>query len=102
MNDKIKYINYDETLDIYRRMIDASDGGFEGGYVMKEVSLPPLISCKMIYIIHPLQISCHTLFSSSVLVIISMMVISALLLLLELISCIKTPIIGKHVLSCAN
>lgn len=31
MNDKIKYINYDETLDIYRRMIDASDGGFEGG-----------------------------------------------------------------------
>lgn len=31
MNNQIKYIDYDETLDIYRRMIDASDGGFEGG-----------------------------------------------------------------------
>ena len=30
MNNQIKYIDYDETLDIYRRMIDASDGGFEG------------------------------------------------------------------------
>lgn len=30
MNDEIKYINYDEMLDIYNRMIDASDGGFEG------------------------------------------------------------------------
>ena len=30
MSNQIKYIDYDETLDIYRRMIDASDGGFEG------------------------------------------------------------------------
>lgn len=30
MNNQIKYIDYDETLDIYRHMIDASDGGFEG------------------------------------------------------------------------
>ena len=30
MSDEIKYINYDETLNIYHRMIDASDGGFEG------------------------------------------------------------------------
>lgn len=30
MNNQVKYIDYDETLDIYRRMIDVSDGGFEG------------------------------------------------------------------------
>ena len=30
MSDNIKYISFDETLDIYHRMIDASDGGFEG------------------------------------------------------------------------
>jgi len=29
MND-IKYIEYEEALDIYHKMIDASDGGFEG------------------------------------------------------------------------
>lgn len=30
MNNEIKYINYDETLDVYHRMIEASNGGFEG------------------------------------------------------------------------
>jgi death-on-curing protein len=26
----IKYITYDETLEVYHKMIEASDGGFEG------------------------------------------------------------------------
>ena len=30
MNEDIKYITYDEALSVYRKMIDASDGGFEG------------------------------------------------------------------------
>lgn len=30
MTDPIIYISYDEALTIYRKMIDASDGGFEG------------------------------------------------------------------------
>lgn len=30
MNDNIKYIDYEETLDVYQKMIDASEGGFEG------------------------------------------------------------------------
>ena len=30
MNEKIVYIDYDEALNIYDKMIDASDGGFEG------------------------------------------------------------------------
>ena len=29
MND-VKYINYQEALDVYRKMIAASDGGYEG------------------------------------------------------------------------
>lgn len=28
--NKIKYIEYEEVLDIYHKMIDASEGGFEG------------------------------------------------------------------------
>ena len=42
MSDEIKYINYDETLNIYHRMIDASDGfgGDEGGIQVT------LIPCK--------------------------------------------------------
>ena len=30
MNKEIIYIDYDEALNIYGKMIDASDGGFEG------------------------------------------------------------------------
>ena len=30
MSEEIAYINYEETLEIYRKMIDASDGGFAG------------------------------------------------------------------------
>ncbi len=30
MNEEIIYIDYDEALNIYGKMIDASDGGFEG------------------------------------------------------------------------
>ena len=30
MNEEIVYIDYDEVLNIYGKMIDASDGGFEG------------------------------------------------------------------------
>lgn len=30
MNEAIKYIGYEETLNVYHKMIDASDGGFEG------------------------------------------------------------------------
>ena len=30
MNKGIIYIDYDEALNIYGKMIDASDGGFEG------------------------------------------------------------------------
>lgn len=30
MNDEIHYISYEETLEVYRKMIEASDGGFAG------------------------------------------------------------------------
>ena len=30
MNDEIQYISYEESLMVYRKMIDASDGGFVG------------------------------------------------------------------------
>lgn len=30
MNENIKYISYEEALSVYAKMIDASDGGFEG------------------------------------------------------------------------
>lgn len=30
MNEDIKYIDYEEALNVYHKMIDASDGGFEG------------------------------------------------------------------------
>ena len=30
MSKEIIYIDYDEALNIYGKMIDASDGGFEG------------------------------------------------------------------------
>lgn len=30
MSKEIIYIDYDEVLNIYGKMIDASDGGFEG------------------------------------------------------------------------
>ena len=30
MNDKICYISYEDVLKVYRKMIDASDGGFAG------------------------------------------------------------------------
>ena len=30
MMNEIKYIDYEEALEVYRKMIDASDGGFEG------------------------------------------------------------------------
>ncbi len=30
MNEEIKYIDYEEALNVYHKMIDASDGGFEG------------------------------------------------------------------------
>ena len=30
MNKEIYYIEYEEALGVYRKMIDASDGGFEG------------------------------------------------------------------------
>jgi death on curing protein len=30
MSDEIRYFDYEETLVVYHKMIDASDGGFEG------------------------------------------------------------------------
>lgn len=30
MNEDIKYIDYEEALNVYHKIIDASDGGFEG------------------------------------------------------------------------
>lgn len=30
MRNEIKYISYGEALNVYRKMLDASDGGFEG------------------------------------------------------------------------
>ena len=30
MSEEIVYIDYDEALTVYGKMIDASDGGFEG------------------------------------------------------------------------
>lgn len=31
MNEEVKYISYEEVLSVYAKMIDASDGGFDGG-----------------------------------------------------------------------
>ena len=53
MSEEIVYIDYDETLTIYGKMIDASDGGFEG--VMKVAFVLHWILYKMIYTIRPLQ-----------------------------------------------
>lgn len=54
MSKEIIYIDYDEALNIYGKMIDASDGGFEG--VRDEGGIrATLILCKMIYTIQPLQ-----------------------------------------------
>lgn len=30
MNKETQYISYDEAIDVYHKMIDASDGGFDG------------------------------------------------------------------------
>ena len=30
MNEEVKYISYEEALSVYAKMIDASDGGFDG------------------------------------------------------------------------
>ena len=30
MNKEVKYISYEEALSVYAKMIDASDGGFDG------------------------------------------------------------------------
>ena len=53
MSEEFIYIDYDEALNIYGKMIDASDGGFEGvrdegAFVLR------LILCRTICIILPL------------------------------------------------
>ena len=30
MSNEVKYISYEETLNVYNKMIDASEGGFDG------------------------------------------------------------------------
>lgn len=45
MNKGIIYIDYDEALNIYGKMIDASDGGFEG--VRDEGGICPVL--KKVY-----------------------------------------------------
>ena len=30
MSNEVKYISYEEALNVYNKMIDASDGGFDG------------------------------------------------------------------------
>ena len=91
MSDEIKYINYDETLNIYHRMIDASDGGFEGvrdeggilatfDFMQNDLYYPSFAD-KLSYLVFKF---------------------CALLLLLELISYIKMPITGRRVFSCDN
>jgi death-on-curing protein len=30
MNEEVKYISYEEAISVYAKMIDASDGGFDG------------------------------------------------------------------------
>ena len=53
MSKEIIYIDYDEVLNIYGKMIDASDGGFEG--VRDEGGIRATLDlCKMIYTIQPL------------------------------------------------
>ena len=42
MSKGIIYIDYDEALNIYGKMIDASDGGFEGvrdEYLLRQLSV---------------------------------------------------------------
>ena len=56
MSKDIIYICYDEALDIYRKMIDASDGGFEE-CSMKAAYVLRLILYRMIYTILPLPTS---------------------------------------------
>lgn len=30
MSNEVKYISYEEALNVYNKMIDASEGGFDG------------------------------------------------------------------------
>ena len=53
MNEAIRYIDYDEALMVYRKMISASNGGFSG--VRDEGGITPRS-----------RISCPTLSSPSV------------------------------------
>lgn len=53
MSKEIIYIDYDEVLSIYGKMIDASDGGFEG--VRDEGGIRATLDfVQMIYTIRPL------------------------------------------------
>ena len=52
MSEEIVYIDYDEALTVYGKMIDASDGGFEG--VRDEGGIRATLDLyKMIYYLHP-------------------------------------------------
>lgn len=54
MSEEIVYIDYDEALTVYGKMIDASDGGFEG--VRDEGGIRATLDfVQMIYTIRPLQ-----------------------------------------------
>lgn len=78
MNDEICYISYEDVLKVYRKMIDASDGGFAG--VRDEGGiLATLDFVKVIFIILHLPKNSVILYSNSVQDIISTMATSVLL-----------------------
>ena len=51
MSKEIIYIDYDEVLNIYGKMIDASNGGFEGVRDEGGIRLHWIL-CKTIYTIY--------------------------------------------------
>ena len=77
MNEEVKYISYEEALSVYAKMIDASDGGFDGSEMKVEYEL--LLSLyRTICIIRISPINSALWYTSSALVIISMTAINVL------------------------
>lgn len=77
MNEEVKYISYEEALSVYAKMIDASDGGFDG--VRDEGGIRAaleFVQNDMYYRIS--QINSALWYTSSALVIISMTVTNVL------------------------
>ena len=73
MSNEVKYISYEEALNVYNKMIDASEGGFDG---VRERVVSLLLSTlyKMICTIPIFPTSYLIWYLNSVLVITSMTV----------------------------